>query len=99
MQNGPKLGCRFLKGNAEGSGVRRFMRWPQWLTWAFAQGIWLPLLVSLTTPDCERRRFVQAYYASAKFKFSIASSISAVFLYPTVTQSTPAFRNANLIAA
>ena len=38
-------------------------------------------------------------YASARFKFSMASSICSVFLYPTVTQSTPALLNANLIAA
>src|SRR6478672_11214017 len=33
------------------------------------------------------------HYASAAFTFAIASSISSVFLYPTVTQSTPAFLN------
>jgi hypothetical protein len=36
--------------------------------------------------------------ASARFRFSMASSTSAGLLYPTVTQSTPALRSANLIA-
>src|ERR1035441_7415993 len=38
-------------------------------------------------------------YANARLIFSIASSISAVFLKPTVTLSTPALRKANRIAA
>ena len=40
-----------------------------------------------------------AGYANARFRFSIASSTSAVFLKPTVTLSTPALLNANLMAA
>src|SRR4051794_854756 len=48
----------------------------------------------------ERWRGLQRVgYASARFRFSSASSISAVFLYPTVTQSTPAFWKAYFIAA
>ena len=41
----------------------------------------------------------QARYDSARFKFSIASSTSAVLLKPSVTLSTPALLNANFIAA
>jgi hypothetical protein len=37
-------------------------------------------------------------HASARFRLLIASSISCVFLKPTVAQSTPAFWKANLIA-
>jgi hypothetical protein len=38
------------------------------------------------------------YHASARFRLLIASSISCVFLKPTVAESTPAFWKANLIA-
>jgi hypothetical protein len=41
---------------------------------------------------------VAAAHASARFKLAIASSISCVFLKPTVAQSTPAFWKANRMA-
>src|ERR1035441_9500809 len=51
-------------------------------------------------PSCARMHNAEPYatYASARFKFSIASSISAVFLKPTVTLSTPALLKPNRIA-
>src|SRR5215472_2421172 len=50
-----------------------------------------------TVRDCGEE-FIAIAHASARFMLLIASSISCVFLKPTVAQSTPAFRKANLIA-